>query len=408
MKKHYNIITILFLSFSASAQTINIPDVNLKMKLLEASTTNFIAIDKLGNSMNIDNNGNGEIEVSESVLVRELRVTNSSINSMVGIEEFTNLYSLDFSYNQVNKFDTSIFPNLFLLYCSNNNLTTLDLTNNLALQNLDCSHNLIDQVVLPNFTDGITANISFNKLTRIDLSNLSQIVSLDLNHNNLTSIIFNNPNYTFLVDGGIDVSNNPLITLDMSQLRNSTSLTEPYDNISINNTLLRQIICPQAYVKYYYISNNSNLELISFKNQLLENFVDNNFDTSIDIQKNTNLNTICVDDLEGISKTEQQFFENYFITSSVKVSTTKCTLSIEDDKFLTLFEVYPNPTTGLLNIVVHNNELINKLTVDNVLGQTILCRENNSIIDLSSLSKGFYFISVETDFGKKTKRIFKQ
>ena len=65
----------------------------------------------------------------------------------------------------------------------------------------------------------------------------------------------------------MDLSNNPLVSLDMSQLRNSDlNFGEPFDDIYINNTLLTQLVCPMAYIKYYFINNNPNLELISFQN----------------------------------------------------------------------------------------------------------------------------------------------
>lgn len=407
--KNYYILLFFFLATIAKAQIINFPDSNFKAKLLQASTSNYIAFDFAGDRTVIDTNSDGEIELSEAALIETLLITNANITSLAGIESFVNLKKLDFSYNQMNQFDPSIFPDLMLLYCSNNQLTSLDLTNNLALQNLDCSHNLINQINLPNFTYGISADIGFNQLTNIDLSYLSQLVSLSLNNNNLASIVFNNPDYTFLIDGGINVSNNPLTTLDMGQLRNSPLLMgEPYDIIAINNTLLTQIICPMAVVKYYYINDNPNLELISFKNERLEQFVDNNFDTAVEILNNPNLNAICVDPLGGVSQTEQQFFEDYFIGSAITVSTTTCNLGIETNELSSLFITYPNPTSGIINIEVSNNQAIDKIVVANVLGQTIMTFENTAAIDVSSLTKGTYFVTVETDSGSETQRIVKQ
>jgi Leucine-rich repeat (LRR) protein len=337
MKNFYFTLFILFFCSNAGAQIINIPDPNFKAKLLEASPSNYIAFNFAGERTVIDTNSNGEIELSEAALIETLIITNANITSLAGIESFVNLNQLDFSNNQMNQFNPSILPNLTLLWCANNQITSLDLTNNLALQDLDCSHNIINQINLPDFTYGISANIGFNELYTIDLSNLSKIVTLYLNNNHLSNVAFNNPN-PYLYDGGIDLSNNPLVTLDMNQLHNSpVMMGEPYDAIALNNTLLRQIICPPAFLKYYYISNNTNLEIISFKNELLENFVDNGFDTAVTIQNNANLNAICVDALDGVSQNEQQFFESYFNSSAIIVSTTTCNLDIEDDELLSSF-----------------------------------------------------------------------
>lgn len=405
MKNIYAFLLLFFLNFSATAQIINIPDANFKAKLLEASSSNYIAFNFAGDRTVIDANSNGEIELSEAALIETLLITNANITSLAGIESFVNLNKLDFSHNQMSQFDPSIFPNLMLLYCANNQITSLDLTNNLALQNLDCSHNIINQIDLPNFTYGISANIGFNELYSIDLSNLSKIVTLYLNNNHLSNVAFNNPN-AHLYDGGIDLSNNPLVTLDMSQLNNSpVMIGEPHDSIAINNTLLTQIICPMAVVKYYYIDNNPNLELISFKNEILEQFIDNDFDTNVEILNNPNLNAICVDNLGGVLRTEQQFFEDYFAGSAITVSTTTCNLGIGTNELSFLFIVYPNPTSDIINIEVSNNQPI-KATITSILGQTLMSSEDTTI-DISSLTKGTYFITVETESGKETQRIIK-
>ena len=80
---------LFFLTGIANAQIVNIPDANFKAKLLEADVTNNIA----GN-LKIDTNDNGEIEVSEAVLITMLNLSNSSISNLTGIQDFINLQSL--------------------------------------------------------------------------------------------------------------------------------------------------------------------------------------------------------------------------------------------------------------------------------------------------------------------------
>ncbi len=55
----------LYISLFAKAQNINIPDPNFKNKLLQADLTNGIALDINFQSLIIDGNGNGNIEVNE-------------------------------------------------------------------------------------------------------------------------------------------------------------------------------------------------------------------------------------------------------------------------------------------------------------------------------------------------------
>ena len=66
--------------------------------------------------------------------------------------------------------------------------------------------------------------------------------------------------------------------------------------------------------------------------------------------------------------------------------------SIED------FKIYPNPTTGVLNIEGNFLNVINEVQIFNVLGQKILDTKISNQefyqMDLSSLSKGVYFLKI--------------
>jgi len=389
MKYNYLLLVSMFLfSFFLNAQIIAIPDLNFKNALLAANTTNGIARDGQGNYIVIDGNGNNEIEVAEALTVIDLYVDNQSIVSLEGVQYFTNLSLLDCSYNQ---------------------LVSLDLTQNVNLQDVFGSHNVITNAILPNFTNPVHINLSHNQLSQINLATINQLVYLFLNNNNLTSLSFNNPNYTYLVDGVMDVSNNPLVSLNMSQLRNSDSnFGEPFDDIYINNTLLTQLVCPLAYVKYYYINNNPNLELISFQNQLMDNFIENDFDTGLQISNNPNLGFICVDDIEGEFTTELEFFEDYFMNNpDITVSIAACSLSTAANELKSLFSVYPNPTHSQLFLQYTGNATVKEIRIHSLLGQSLLEVNRGQIVDVSSLSSGTYFITVMTNKGKSTQRFIK-
>ena len=114
MKNLYSIAILLF-TFSIQAQVINIPDANFKAKLI---------------ALGVDDNGNGEIEMSETVEVYDLQLQNSNIYSLEGIQYFTEMDWLDCSGNNIS--DLSVlnsFSNFYTLNCSNNNLTNLNLSN---------------------------------------------------------------------------------------------------------------------------------------------------------------------------------------------------------------------------------------------------------------------------------------
>lgn len=87
--------------------------------------------------------------------------------------------------------------------------------------------------------------------------------------------------------------------------------------------------------------------------------------------------------------------------------TTTQTLSY-DEFHSQNFVVSPNPVTDILNI--KNNQIINKVTAFNQLGQIVLEKEynNNEVqLDFSGLKTGIYFIAVDSDKKQSTFKIVK-
>ena len=61
--------------------------------------------------------------------------------------------------------------------------------------------------------------------------------------------------------------------------------------------------------------------------------------------------------------------------------------------------IYPNPTTGLLNIDVEANS-IKSITIYNAQGQQLWAKPALNKINLSNLSNGTYFLNIETEQGE--------
>ena len=66
------------------------------------------------------------------------------------------------------------------------------------------------------------------------------------------------------------------------------------------------------------------------------------------------------------------------------------------------FSIYPNPTSGLINI--SSDKLIDRVIVRNVLGE-IVSESNESQIDISNQANGVYFVEVITTKGKFSKKV---
>ncbi len=101
------------------------------------------------------------------------------------------------------------------------------------------------------------------------------------------------------------------------------------------------------------------------------------------------------------------YFDYNFPVLTNTVSTAIAPLLGIPANDIRLFKVYPNPTSGIVNIAMANNQPIAKVSITNLLGQSIMVFENTSTLNISSLSKGTYFITVETNSGSETQKIIK-
>ena len=180
-------IFIFFICVISNAQVINIPDQNFKNKLLQANTTNLTAAGAI-----IDTNANGEIEISEALMVNYLFVAVSNISDLTGIEYFTNLQYLYINVNQITSVNLSTLTNLIQFRCDNNNLSNLDLTGLINLVGLNFSNNNITEInfsLLPNINQVVCNN---NLLSELDFSSNPLFTKLYCSNNNLTSLTIKN------------------------------------------------------------------------------------------------------------------------------------------------------------------------------------------------------------------------
>ena len=211
-------------------QNVNIPDANFKAYLV-------------GNSF-INTNGDSEIQVSEAAAFNgSIFCYNLNISDLSGVESFTDLTNLTCSNNQLTSIDLSYNTALTSLNCGNNQLTNLDVSNNLALTIFNCEG---------------------NQLTNLDVTSNTSLIELKIDSNQLTSLdVSNNLALTFFNCGG-----NQLTSLDVSQ-----------------NLALTELFCYSNQLTSLNLSGASNLEWVACHfNQL----------TSLDGSTNTALNRLDV------------------------------------------------------------------------------------------------------------------
>ncbi len=310
MKINYLLFIVSIVSYTISAQIVNIPDANFKAKLLSATTTNEYAKDINGNSMVIDTNNNGQIEQSEALMVYKLfditatappfKLASNPIADLTGIAAFTNLRYLNISGNQLTTLDLS--SNLLLTYlnCNQNQLTTLDLTANTALISLYCGSNQLTNnslnisglIHLENLgignnlftnytTDGLPALKSFtcpgNLMTSLNVNNSLQLESLSCINNQLPALEISN--LTHLKT--LNCNGNLLTALNLSTLTQLKTLTCNNNLLTAldtsNSTLLDRLICSYNSITGLDFSNNPNLQSVNCSYNSINTIVfDNN------------------------------------------------------------------------------------------------------------------------------------
>ncbi|MFO7863867.1 MAG: T9SS type A sorting domain-containing protein, partial [Salinivirgaceae bacterium] len=79
-------------------------------------------------------------------------------------------------------------------------------------------------------------------------------------------------------------------------------------------------------------------------------------------------------------------------------------VGLDETNSLTSFNIYPNPTKGVITIGTENQC---EVTVTNAIGQVIVTRivDNQGTLDLSDQTQGLYFVTAKTDAETKTMRL---
>ncbi|MFN3753949.1 T9SS type A sorting domain-containing protein [Flavobacterium sp.] len=306
IKKYFFWFCILF-GLSTQAQIINIPDANFKNALV-----NTLCVDNnsfYGGDVDADTNNDGEIQISEALLVTKLILNNYNISSLTGIEYFTNLVSLEVGGNPLITLNLQI-PSLKKLTCHNAQLTELIVDGLPNLEEIFCGGNLI---------------------TYLDLSS-TNVFQLNVS---------SNPNLVW-------------VNIKNGVLNGCVILLMP----GVDYTCADYLDCPA-------------------------------------------LRFICLDDEEANS---QSFYSSY--PQNEVQFVTDCTLAVRDKVINTFFTLYPNPTNGILNLALSPETIVKEVYIYNMVGQKVVTF-NSVAFDVSFLSQGTYFITLETDKGKATQPFVK-
>lgn len=178
MKKYYLLLLIISAFTYTQAQTINFTDINFENALL-------------AHVPNIDTDFSGTIEVNEALVITDLDVSDRTINSIDGIENFVNLFSFKCNTNFLTSLNgIQSLAGLSTLECHTNQLGNINEAQNLMnLNTIDCSYNyLISSVNLTQLSQLQIFDCSYNAISSIDTSQNPMLWDLNCMQNNLITI----------------------------------------------------------------------------------------------------------------------------------------------------------------------------------------------------------------------------
>lgn len=403
--RYFIILLGILITLSCKAQNVNIVSPWLKARILATNTTTDLrAKDIDGNWLKIDQNNDGEIQVSEALNVKEYVDANGGyIATYDGMNSFINLQRLSFAYNQTPAgLNLSGLSNLKYLNCymnsltslnlngcnslediylDQNYLTTLDVSGISTLKQLNCQNNDLTSINL-NSTPSLINILCFsNNITSLNLDNHANLEVLNCSGNSLTNLTFNNcPSLTLL-----SCDSNNLQTLDVNS---STNLIEIYcgynhlQNLNVSNCLLlNHLDCV-----------NNNLINLNINNGF--NWIPSyDYTGSFRGYQNSSISQVCTstDSVANILSYYSSF------TSNV----SNCTVLNLNENEITKILFYPNPATDKIRFV----DVIELITIYDLKG--ILVKKDNlntREMDISELSAGLYILKIQfkgkTTFGK--------
>ena len=125
---------------------------------------------------------------AEIVNLKKINVNDQNIQSLKGIEYFTELWWLECNNNQLTALDLSECTELSHLRCNNNQLTSLDVSQNTLLTELQCDNNQLTSLNVIGCARLDRLSCSNNKLTALNVSGCDMLRNLFCSNNQLKEL----------------------------------------------------------------------------------------------------------------------------------------------------------------------------------------------------------------------------
>ena len=242
---------------SDCTQTSNytsIPDANFELYLVQ-------------NNIDSDGQVNGEVLTSDIENITNVNIDHKNVADLTGIQNFKALTTLNAYNNQITNVDLSENILLENLSLAKNQLTVLDVSKNVKLKELSLGENQLTSLDISKNTELTHIAVAINKLTSLDISNNVKLIDLRCEANQISSIdVSMLPDlelFWFFQNSitQINVTNN----LKLKNFKANQNQIEVLD--LSNNTLLDVVVCYSNNLTTLNIKNGNNTIILDFEAQ---------------------------------------------------------------------------------------------------------------------------------------------
>lgn len=274
--KKFICFSLLVLTASVGAQNVVFTDNVFKNLLLDINEEGYShALDLSGNYLAIDANSDGEIQVSEALMVGTLNIEQvPDITNLQGLEAFVNLVDLRIINTGVTSIAITGMPDLASIEIEDNNsvlsctvtnlpaltfmlihdsmfMTSFDITGCNAVEDLFIGYAEITALDLSGKTNLKRLYVQQHNLTALDLTDCTSLLTLDCAYNQITSLDITSPLLQV-----INVTGNLLADID---LLDCPDLTEA----RLGGNLFTSVdLSGLTQLEFFELLNSPNLETV--------------------------------------------------------------------------------------------------------------------------------------------------
>ncbi len=342
-------------STNCSAPMTYVPDDNFEQALIDLGydtvLDDYVLTANIQNvtSLNVASKNIADLTgIEDFTALQYLYCFNNQLSS-IDLSQNTALRSLSCGQNPLTSIDLTSLVNLQLLYIEQTQINTIDLSQNTMIWDLWLPGNQLTSIDLSQNTAVINLNLSGNQLTNLDLTSNTALQELNLSDNQLSSVVFpqnGSPEFLYL-------QNNQFTSLDLSQITN-----------------LKTLNCSNNQLTELNVKNGNNTILTQFNST-----------------GNPGLTCIEVDDPVWSSANwtnidAQQFFN------------LDCNFQSVPDKAIVDVSLFPNPSEGTFRI--DSPYPVKEVEIQDVSGKTLWLSSGRKVYNAGHLPRGLYSVIVRT------------